>query len=145
MTAIEGTFTSGMTRQDTAAIQGAEGHMVYLQVSEGTNENTGENEFLPGAEIHTVGVADLTEGNGSHQGYIRLTGENGTVLAKWRGEIKTTMGEEGTPSVTFEGRFLYISGTGEFENIKGQGSYTGSYTSDTTYVVNWTGEYFINE
>ena len=67
------------------------------------------------------------------------------MISKWEHQLTTVMTEEGTPSTTFEGTFTYTGGMGKYENIKGGGTYKGMFTSKTEYVVDWMGEYSLEE
>jgi hypothetical protein len=91
------------------------------------------------------GYSDLVKGNGPQQGYIKF-GQNGdTAIARWQGKATTTLSAEGTPMITFEGTFSFIKGTGQFENIEGNGTYKGKFISETSYMAEWQGEYVIKE
>jgi hypothetical protein len=112
-------------------------------VSEGTNVNTGETEFMDGAQILNMSYTDVTQGNGFNQGYVRFTKEGDTTFAEWQGKIKTEVMSEGDPVTSFEGAFTYIKGTGSLVNIKGEGTFKGEFTSKTEYTVEWQASYFI--
>jgi hypothetical protein len=52
---------------------------------------------------------------------------------------------DGTPITSFKGRMWWIKATGKFENMQGEGTYKGWFTSETSYVVEWEGEYYLKE
>jgi hypothetical protein len=41
---------------------------------------------------------------------------------------------------SFKGTYEKMSGTGTLQGIKGRGTYTGHFTSQTEYVVDWIGQ-----
>ena len=145
MTKVAGKMTMEITEVDSLAIADTEGHHMFLQVYEGTNANTGDNEFLAGATIHNISFSDMVQGNGFHQGYCEFTKDGGTTFAKWKGKITTTLAADSTMITSFEGEFSFISGTGKFESIQGGGTYTGGFTSKTTLTADWEGEYTLGE
>jgi len=68
-------------------------------------------------------TVDYTNGSGKHEGYGITTFEDGsTHVSKVQGTTKAS--EDGKIS-EFEGTFTFIGGSGRFEGIKGEGSYTG--------------------
>ena len=144
-TEVSGKITGEMIRQDSVAVDDAEGHSMYLQVSEGTNSSTGEEEFLAGALIHNVAFADVVRGNGIHRGYITFTKDGSSTFVSWEGEVTTTLTSDSTLATSFMGTFSFTRGTGQFENIRGGGTYTGSYTSAWGYVTEWQGQYSLGE
>jgi hypothetical protein len=140
-TAISGTLTATYTQLDTVMVSQADMHMMTMGISGGANKCTSENMFMEGAKATNMSFSDLTKGNGPHQGYVKFEKDGDSAMAKWAGKVTTTMSAEGTPMTSFEGNFKYISGTGELEGIKGQGTFKGSFTSPTSYSVEWQGEY----
>jgi hypothetical protein len=100
---------------------------------------------MDGAQVFNVSFADLVKGTGPHQGYIEFSQQNDKTYAKWEGKVTTTLSAGNTPIITFEGTFSWIKGTGRFENIQGNGTYSGQFTSKTTYSSEWTGEYTIKK
>jgi hypothetical protein len=144
-TAVSGTITATYTQMDTMMVSEADMHMMNMGISEGTNKCTSENMFMDGAKGTNMSFMDLKQGNGSHQGYVKFEMESGTATAKWSGMVTTTMSAEGAPMTSFEGTYKYVSGTGEFENMQGEGTYKGSFTGTDSYTVDWKGTYIIGE
>lgn len=142
-TKIAGTMTISYTKQETLDVGDTEEHIVALSEGEGVHVSTGKHKFMDGAQLVNISFGDLVKGNGPHQGYVRLTQKGETVFARWEGKITTTLSPEGTPVTTFEGSFSFITGTGQFKNIQGSGTYKGGFISRTIYTVEWEGEYFI--
>jgi len=144
-TEISGKITAAATHQDSIIVGDVTGHKISLMVSEGTNVNTGESEFMDGAQIVNMSYTDVIQGNGANQGYVRFTKGGDTTFAEWQGKIETKVMSEGDPVTYIEGTYIYIRGTGSFENIKGEGSFKGEFTSPTEYTVEWQGSYIIEE
>jgi len=144
-TKVSGKMTVAYTKQERIDVGDVEGHLISLSESEGINVSTGKPEFMNGAQVVNLSFADLVKGNGPQQGYVKNTKKGDTAIAKWEGKITTTLSAEGTPITTFEGTFSWIKGTGQFENIQGNGTYKGGFISKTIYTVDWEGEYSIKK
>ncbi len=86
-------------------------------------------------------MADLTQGNGTHQGYYTMTKNGETTVAKWHGTVQTTLGPDQRPNTTFSGTWEYVLGTGQYQGIKGSGTYHGHFVAKDQYVVEWSGSY----
>lgn len=145
MTAVSGTMSATVTEQGPVEIRDADGHEVNFMKSEGTNENTGKQDFMTGAKVLNISYSDLVKGNGTHQGYVTFSKGNDTVIAKWKGNIATTVTADTVSNTTFEGTFTYVHGTGKYANIKGDGTYKGTFKSETEYTADWEGKYFIKK
>jgi hypothetical protein len=140
-TKVSGTLSMTYTMADSLIVGDTKGHKMGFNESKGTNKCTSDNDIMDGAEGINFSYSDLVMGTGPQQGYITLVIGEDMTIAKWNGEVKTAMSDEGKPVTTFSGDFIYIFGSGQFENIKGSGSYTGNFTSPTDYNVDWTAEY----
>jgi hypothetical protein len=144
-TKISGTLTLAYTAKDSLVVGDEGGHLMMLDLSEGKNVSTGDNAFMDGAQAANMSFADMTLGNGVNQGYVKFAAGDDAVYAKWSGTLTMVLTAEDEPDVSFEGEYTYIMGTGQYENIKGGGTYKGKFTSDTEYVCDWEGEYSIGE
>ncbi|MGB5875032.1 MAG: hypothetical protein WBH56_15035 [Bacteroidota bacterium] len=142
---IGGKITATITESHMIKVGDTEGHGFLISRSEGTNTSTPKSSFMDGALAVNNNFSDLVKGNGPHEGYIVLSIEGGSAIAKWRGKVTTTMSPGNTPMITMEGTFSYTKGTALFENIQGGGTYKGKYISEKTYIVEWEGEYFIKK
>jgi hypothetical protein len=142
---IGGKITAAITESYEFTVGDAEGHIFLISKSEGMNTSTGQRNFMDGALIVNNNFGDLTKGNGPHEGYIIISKAGAKTIAKWEGDVTTTMSSGNVPMTTMEGTFTYIKGTGLFENIYGGGTYKGKYLSEKTYVVEWEGEYSIQK
>jgi hypothetical protein len=124
-----------LTKIETIKV--GEGHVI------GVNERSGLATFENGEVATTITQAtfDDIRGNGTHQGYAQDAFEDGsTYTAKFQ---ETHTSTDAGKTATFEGRFKYLSGTGRFNGIKGDGIYTGkrylSGKADGDDVVDVTG------
>lgn len=140
---IAGKMTMDYPTQERIEVGDTEGHVLSFGAAKGTNECISKHKFMDGAQAVNVAFSDLVQGNGPHQGYLKLTLGDDAVIFKWDGMVTTTVPEEGTPIITFEGTCSYIKGTGKFENIQGGGTYKGQFTSKTEYTAEWECEYSI--
>lgn len=142
---VAGKLTMAYTKMDTISISDTEGHAISLGEAKGSNADATDQGFMDGAEVANCSFADLVMGNGHHQGYITFSKGDDSTIAKWQGKVQTASSEEGAAATEFEGTFTWIKGTGKFENIKGEGTYRGAFTSKTEYTVEWEGEYSIEK
>jgi hypothetical protein len=143
---ISGNMTMIYPEQQKIEVGDTEEHILSFGMSDGTNQCTGEEHtFMDGAQVVNMAFSDLVRGNGPHQGYAKFTLGEDAVFAKWEGMITTTVPEEGEPLPEFEGNFVYVKGTGQFENIQGKGTYKGQFISKTEYTTAWEGEYSIEK
>ncbi len=142
---IAGKMTMVYPKQETMEVGDTEGHVLSFGAAKGTNECTSKHKIMDGAQAVNMAFSDLVQGNGPHQGYLKLTLGEDAVFFKWDGMVTTTVPEEGTPITAFEGTCSYVKGTGQFENIQGGGTYKGQFTSKTEYTAEWEGEYIIAE
>ena len=142
---IAGTVTAATTKSEVFNVGDTEGHIVLLGESEGVNVSTGERNFLDGAQNVGLDFADLVFGNGSGQGYSKVSKGKDAAFYKTDGKVTTTLSAEGTPVSNFEGTYSYYKGTGQFEGIQGGGTYKGKYISRTIWVADWEGEYWIQK
>ena len=53
--------------------------------------------------------------------------------------IVTTILKDGQPKTTFEGKWVIINGTGALAGIEGEGTYTGYFSADDRFHVDWEG------
>ena len=142
-TRISGHFEQAYVKQEVLPVPQAQGHMIMLTQANGTNKDTNGTGFMDGAQVVIQEIADLNQGNGPHSGYVIQTMSNGDeVVVKINGRISTTLTAEGQPNTSFSGDWKFKSGTGQYKNIKGSGTYQGHFTSEKEYVVDWNGYYF---
>ncbi len=142
-TRVAGTVTAADTKTETINVGDTEDdHILSLSGSEGTNVSTGKHKFMDGSDCSYMGQADLVKGNGTQQGYGKMSQNADSVFLEWEGHI-ITLSSNGRPMTTFEGTWSWTKGTGQFENIQGSGTYKGKYISRTIWTAEWEGDYFI--
>lgn len=137
---ISGTTTGGYTKQQPVPIANADGNLLIISEYHGTNKSTSGNGYMDGASVINQEIAQLFQGNGDNSGYITFAKGDGVTVGKWSGHVTTVM-KDGNPVTTFKGDWEYVSGTGKYAGIKGKGDYSGYFTSQTAYVVEWKGNY----
>ena len=143
-TRIAGTFSQSYSKQEVLPIPQAQGHIIMLTESQGSNSNTNGSGYMDGAKVVISEIVDLNRGNGPHQGYVTQTMSNGDeTVTHFNGKVTTTMTAEERPNTTMKGSWKTIRGTGQYSGIKGSGTYAGYFTSEKDYVVDWKGYYFI--
>jgi len=140
-TKISGKHSYSFTDVKDFEVLYTDGHVMSLRKAEGVNKSSGDAAFLNETKLVNISFDDLVKGNGPHQGYINMEKEGDHGVTKWHGEIATKM-QDGKPVPTFKGTFKFISGTGILKKIVGGGgNYNGYFTSETSYVVEWEGEF----
>lgn len=139
-TSIAGVISLKYNQQHALPVAGPAGPVLLLNQSTGTNRNTGKADYMAGADATTREIADLTQGNGSHQGYITFAKGGDTTVSRWQGKVVTTLGADRKPATQFEGTWTLASGTGKYDGISGKGTYKGRLVSPTELSVEWAGE-----
>ena len=140
---VSGKHTLATIEQNAINVGDTDGHIISLGEFEGSNVSTGEKKFMDGALDVGMTFSDMVKGNGSHQGYGKMSLNGNVIIWKHQGKSVTTLSPEGMPVTTVEGTYTWINGSGKYENIKGSGTYKGTYISKTIVVLEWEGEYFI--
>jgi hypothetical protein len=128
------------SQQHALPVADAAAPVLLLSEATGTNRNTGKSDYMAGAEVINREIADLTQGNGPHQGYITFAKDADTTVNRWRGKVVTTLGSDQQPTTRFEGTWTKLSGRGKYEGVTGSGTYKGRMLSPTEYTVEWSGE-----
>lgn len=130
-----GTFEA----KESIKVGDAEGHALAVGVGKGVDV-TNSSVFV------TSSLSDLTNGNGTHQGYTVTTYKNGSkTFSDFQGKITTAMSPKGIPLVSFEGTWVFTGGTGEWANIQGKGTYKGKFIGPGIYTYDMEGEYSIKK
>jgi hypothetical protein len=137
--AMSGKAKLAYTKREVVPVGDAEGHIVMLGDASGLNTNTGKWEFMDGAKARSIGIHDLTKGNGPQTGYFMLSKEGAETVVKVGGTIKTVLSPEGKPVTTMSGDWKYVKCTGIYEGCTGQGTYQGSFTAENEYLVEFKG------
>jgi hypothetical protein len=115
------TIDSYVTKVETIPLADAEGHMLML------GERRGVANFDDGkvAAYHTSYICDVSKGMGPCEGYSDLTFmDKSQAFSKW----KLTVGiPEGKKMPVLKGTGSWNKGTGEYEGIEGDFSFSGYY------------------
>jgi hypothetical protein len=138
---ISGQAELQYAKREAVDVPGQEGHMLALGEVRGTNKNTSTTDYFADAQVVNAETADLTQGNGTHQGYYTMRKGGDGVIAKWQGTVTTVIGPNQQPRTTFKGTWEYAKGTGAYQGIQGRGNYDGEFVAEDRYVVRWQGEY----
>ncbi len=137
---ISGVFSMKVGQQHALPVASPADPVLVLTQSSGTNRSTGKVAYMDGAQVINREIANLTQGNGAHQGYLTEIQGADTSVTSWEGKVITTLGPDQKPLTRFEGSWSKIEGTGRYEGVTGAGSYQGRMTSPTEYTVEWSGE-----
>ena len=115
-----------LTKVEWIAVPDVEKHVVVLYERRGV----GIYENGETAAYHTRGTSDSIKGQGSFHGYTDYLFKDGsTIILEYTGTMMLAPGEK-LRSLKGEGK--YIKGTGRFEGIKGELSFTGKYVAPYT-------------
>ncbi|HEY7634497.1 MAG TPA: hypothetical protein VH763_03070 [Gemmatimonadales bacterium] len=139
-TQISGVFTMKVAQQHALPVGDQTGPILLLTQSAGTNRSTGSSEYMDGAQVINREIADLTQGNGPHQGYVTQIKGADTSVTRWQGKVTTTLGSDQKPATSVEGTWTKVSGTGKYQGVTGAGKYKGRMLSQSEYTIEWSGE-----
>lgn len=143
---VAGTMTLSYTEQHALPLGDPSEPVLLQNQAKGSNRNTGPTEYMDGADITNIEIADLVQGNGPHQGYVTFSKDGENARSRWSGRVKTVLAPDGkTPITTFHGTWTKLTGTGRYEGGSGSGRYRGRMLSPTEYTVEWEGEMALKE
>ena len=142
---ISGKVTAAAVERPTVEFDDAEGHMIFVSKWEGVNVSTDEDKFMDGAKVVIVSCGDYVKGNGPFWGYVKMSLNGDVVFSKLKGNTTTTLDQKGRPVTEFEGGMKFVKGTGEYENIQGNGTFKSKMIATTMQKSKWEGEYFIEK
>ena len=128
-----GSIDAAYVKRDAQSI--SEGQMLVLSESSGTSANPGG--LVDGFAVSIKEVVDLRQGNGSQQGYVIYTKGSERQIVKIDGAVTTVM-QDGQPKTTFKGNYTIAAGDGTL-GINGQGTYSGYFTAEDKFHVDWEG------
>jgi hypothetical protein len=131
-----GSFDASYTKRDTRPIPDQQGHMLLLTESSGKSTNPGG--LIDGFPTTVVELADLRRGNGPHQGYVIYQKGSDQEVVRFEGQVTTTM-KDGRPDTKMKGKYEIVAGTGALSGIQGEGAYTGYFTAEDKYHIDWQG------
>lgn len=138
---VSGSFENTIVSKHAMPAGDRDGHVMLFTEAQGRNTDTSNTGFLDGASASVREFADLVQGNGKNEGYVVVRKGEDATFADIKGTVMTTTNDDGTPNIRFKGTWRYIGGTGRYDGIEGEGTYSGYYTSETTYHVDWEGFY----
>lgn len=144
-TKVSGTITAATIFLQVINLDDTKGHRLSIAQSEGTNASAGPHAFMDGGEVMIAGTDDLVNGTGTGAGYTKISKGDDTVYLKREAKIITEIPPKGQPVTTFQGTFTFMKGSGQYQNIRGSGTYKGKYISKTIYTVEWEGEYTLEK
>jgi hypothetical protein len=142
---IAGKETMAYNKVDRVNVGDNEGHMVSLLVGEGINVSTGNDAFGDGAQVSVIVTSDMVNFKGPFQAYSIMTKKGDSVFSKAEGKIAPTVTAEGNTVLIMEGTMTFYKGTGQYENIQGNGTFKGRFFSSILYTLDWEGEYWIGK
>jgi hypothetical protein len=134
MTRVAGTYTMTYSQRHPIPVSDADGHMLLATEATGANRSTGPSPFEDGAQVTIVESADITQGNGVHQGYVVASANGAVRVTRWTGKLTTIVGPDRQPATSFKGTWISVKGPA------GRGTYEGRITGADTYTVEWAGE-----
>lgn len=137
---VSGVSVLKYSRQQAAPAGDPAGPVLLLNEARGSNRNTGTTEYMANADVTLREIADLTRGNGPHQGYITMAKGADTTISQWHGKVSTTMGSDQQPVTRFEGTWSTLQGAGRYAGATGHGTYRGKMLSPTEYAVEFSGD-----
>jgi len=112
--------------------------LVVLEISRDTT--TSSDPDWNETEQIVYSQSDDVAGTGTNRGYYRRLHKNGeTDYGPYEGTHKTTIKEDGSWEMTWEGTWRTNGGTGKFKDFKGGGTYRGKATVQET-ITEWEGE-----
>jgi hypothetical protein len=133
-----GGFDAAYVKKDAQPIPDQDGHMLTLADAQGVNKNAGGTGYLDGFAVNVRDFADLTQGTGPQQGYVIYAKGSDQQVVRIDGMVTTTM-KDGQPNTTFKGKWEVVNGQGALAGIKGEGTYSGYFTAEDKYHVDWEG------
>jgi hypothetical protein len=133
-----GSFDATYAKRDVQPIPDQEGHILMLSDATATNKDTAGTGFLDGFSANIREIADLSRGTGPSQGYVIYSKGPDQLVVKINANVTTTM-KDGQPNTTFKGSWVGVSGMGALAGSEGNGTYSGYFTAEDKYHVDWEG------
>ena len=121
--------------QQKVAVPDRPGHALSLSQAKCTWTKPMETAGIQDKDGVTTGTDDIHGAMATSHGYYVDNMANGdTIAVRFQGTISV-------PDGTSKGTWAYISGTGKFKGIKGQGTYKGKAAQDGSVTFDVEGEY----
>lgn len=131
---MAGAFQGHVDNQSVTPL-GGPGDMKIDGVASGSNAGPGTP--FDGAKVRWTDSATLKAGQGKSQGVITFITPSGTTDSPYQGVVST----DAQGRVTVRGKFQTTRGTGDFAGLKGRGTFTAAYSSQTDFTGEWTGTF----
>jgi hypothetical protein len=131
-----GSFDASYTKRDARPIPDQQGHMLLSTESSGKSTNPGG--LIDGFPTTVFEQADLRQGSGPHQGYVIYQKGPDQEVVRFEGQVMTTM-KDGHPDTRMKGKYDLVGGAGALSVIQGEGAYTGYFTAEDKYHIDWQG------
>ncbi len=103
----------------------------------GSGLNKSPGQPLDNAQVGISETATLNRGQGPLKGTITFTTPTGSTTSPYTGKVAT----DAQGRVTATGNFKVMSATGAFAGLKGKGSFTTVFSSQTDQTTQWQGEF----
>ena len=133
-----GSFDASYVKHDVQPIPDQDGHMLTLSDAQGVCKNTSGTGYLDGFSVNIRDFADLTQCTGPQQGYVIYAKGSDQQVVRIDGMVTTTM-KDGQPNTTFKGKWAVVNAKGAFAGTEGAGTYSGYFTAEDKYHVDWEG------
>jgi hypothetical protein len=129
-----------VTKMERFEVGDTPGHVVSILENKGV---TSDGKFVR----YFTSRSDLIKGNGTLSGYGNYVEvkDGDAYFVKFNGSVSTTKSPEGKLKITFKGTYSYTKGTGKYENIQGDGTFSGGYIGKGIMSVDVEGEYSIKK
>jgi len=131
-----GGYDATYTKRDIQPIPDQDEHVLMLIEASGTA--TSPSGPLNGFSVTERETADLRQGNGPQQGYVIFSKGSDQLIVKFEGNVTTTL-KNGQPNATMKGRYAIVSTSGALAGTQGEGSYSGYFTAEDKYRIDWDG------
>ena len=133
-----GSFDASYVKKDAQPIPDQDMHLLILSDAAGVSKNTGGTGYLDGFSVNVRDFVDLTQGTGPQQGYVIYAKGSDQQVVKIDGMVTTTM-KDGKPNTTFKGKWAVVNAKGALAGTEGEGTYSGYFTAEDKYHVDWEG------
>lgn len=135
-----GSVDATYAKRDVQPIPDQDGHVLMLTDAVGTSKNTAGTGYLDGFSFDVREIMDLNQGNGASQGYVTFSKGNDQQVVKIDSIITTIM-KDGQPSTTMKGKWSIVKATGHLDGVRGDGTFTGYFTTKDKFHVDWEGRH----
>jgi len=119
------------------------GHMIsFSQIRAKMRETKGDG-LLDSLDKTCSATWDLTNGNGTAEGYCAGEKDGGKIGFKWNGMCNSAAGTSTKPVVRCGGGWIFVqgTGTGRFAGVSGGGVWSGIFVPNGDFEEEWSGIY----